>query len=276
MQMINAAAVSVFDFAFRPFLKLSPWAGLAAAALLTAVFMLFIFRWTSNQAGVKATKNRIKAHLLEMRLYKEQPAVIFRAQGRILLANLKYMGHNLRPLAVMIIPLVFILAHLNTRFGYEAIETGEPFLLKVLTAETTALPSAMDLRLDVPEGFVVETPPVRIDDEREVVWRLKAGKPGISSITVRAGSASIEKSMAAGVSPLSGIFPRQMRKSILDQFLYPGDPPLDRASPVRRIEIAYPVARMSLFGWGMHWIIPYFVLSLIFGFALKGPFKVEI
>lgn len=276
MQMINAAASKFFDLVFRPFLEMTPWAAMAVAALLTAVLMLFVFRLTSNQAGVKAAKNRIKAHLLEMRLYRDQPSVIFRAQGRILLANLNYMGHNARPLAVMIIPLVLILAHLNTRFGYEALNTGEPFLLKVLTSQNAALPSDMELRIDAPAGIVIETPPVRIDDEREAVWRLSARESGPTKIAIRAGSDVAEKSLAVGTSPLKGVFPRLDRKSVLDQFLYPGDAPMPRESSIRRVEIAYPPARMDLFGWKMHWIIPYFVLSLVFGFALKGPFKVEI
>lgn len=276
MQTINTAASKFFDIIFRPFLEMSPWAGMAAVALLTAVLMLVIFRLTSNQAGVREAKNRIKAHLLEMRLYRDQPSAVFRAQGRILKANLKYMGHNAKPLAVMIIPLVLILAHLNTRFGYEALETGEPFLLKVLTAENAARPSELNLRIEAPAELVVETPAVRIDDEREIVWRLSARESGSAAVRVKAGSAEAVKSVAVDTPPLSGVFPRKVRKSLFDQFLYPGDPPLPAESPFRRIEITYPAARMSLFGWRMHWIIPYFVLSLALGFALKGPFKVEI
>jgi hypothetical protein len=33
---------------------------------------------------------------------------------------------------------------------------------------------------------------------------------------------------------------------------------------------------MDLFGRHLHWLVVYFVLSIIFGFAFKGVFKVEI
>ena len=58
--------------------------------------------------------------------------------------------------------------------------------------------------------------------------------------------------------------------------MYPAEPPIKSQIPVESIEIRYPTKSMDLFGWKIHWIIVYFVLSIVFGFAFKGVFKVQI
>jgi len=58
--------------------------------------------------------------------------------------------------------------------------------------------------------------------------------------------------------------------------LNPGEKPLPREAEIKKIEVVYPSARLNLFGLKIHWLVAYFVLSIIFGFGLKGWFKVEI
>ena len=43
-----------------------------------------VFKYTSNQRAIKRARDDIKAHLLALKLFKENTRVIFRAQGRIL------------------------------------------------------------------------------------------------------------------------------------------------------------------------------------------------
>ncbi len=50
---------------------MNPWAAKVFISLLTGLFMLLVFKLTSNQAGLQRTKDRIKAHLLEFRLFKD-------------------------------------------------------------------------------------------------------------------------------------------------------------------------------------------------------------
>ena len=71
-------------------------------------------------------------------------------------------------------------------------------------------------------------------------------------------------------------FDEMIENHVIDQVLNPGEAPLPSASVVRSVEVKYPPASMSLFGWHIHWLIVYFILSIAFGFAFKGVFKVEI
>jgi len=274
MGIVNAVLGRVFDLLFLPVRTLTPWAGLILASLLTALLMLFVFRLTSNQAGIRRTKNRIKAHLLELRLYKDNMSVSLRAQGNIVLQNLRYIGYNAKPLLVMIVPLVLILAQLNLWFGASPLRPGDETLVKVKLREGYN-PLETGLELRATGGVAVETPPVRIEDEGEYAWRLRAVSAGPAGLEFEIGESSVAKSVTIGGRPLSKVSPLRGR-SLLDLLLYPGEAPLPGDVPIRRIEVLYPGRTLDFLGLGVHWLVAYLLLSIVFGFGLKGVFKVEI
>ena len=274
MGIVNAVLGRVFDLLFLPVRGLTPWAGLIIASLLTALLMLFIFRLTSNQAGIRRTKNRIKAHLLELRLYKDNMSVSLRAQGNILIQNLRYIGYNAKPLLVMIVPIILILAQLNLWFGASPLRPGDQTLVKVkLQDGYNPMETALELRTS--GGLAVETPPVRIEDEGEYAWRIRAVSEGPAGLEFAVGLSTIAKSVAIGGRPLSKVSPRRDRR-FLDLVLYPGEAPLPGGSPIKSIEILYEGRTLNFLGLGVHWLVAYFLLSIVLGFALKGVFKVEI
>ena len=274
MGVLNSVFGAIFDVVFAPFRTLGPWPGMIFISLATGIVMLLIFKKTSNQEAIKRAKNRIKAHLLEIRLYKSDTAAAFRAQGAMLGANFRYMGHAVRPMLVMFIPVLLILAQLNLRYGAASLRPGEQALVKVMLAEGVgAETTAASLR--APDGLVVETPPLRIGEEGEVDWRIRAEAPGLHRLTLDIGGATVEKLVSVGQEMPARVSPLRARK-FMDLFLYPGEKPLPKNSPVVKIEIGFPAQRLPLFGGTVNWLVAFFVLSLVFGFALKGVFKVEI
>jgi uncharacterized membrane protein (DUF106 family) len=275
MHVVNLVVGGLVGAILWPFRGLSPWFGLTAVSLLTALLMLEVYKLTSNQAAIRRAKDRIKAHLLELRLYKDNMRVTLRAQAAILRANLAYMGANLKPLAVMIIPLVLILAQLSLWFDRAPLAPGQETLVKV-GFDKAIDPVTLDLALDPPPGIEVTSPPVRIADEHEAVWRLKAVSPGPGRLTLRIGRLSVEKAVTVGGRDLARVSALASRGNFWKRLLYPGEPPLPAETPVRSIEVLYPAAALVAFGLRIHWLVAYLVLSIVFGFALKGVFRVEI
>ncbi len=275
MWIINSVLNKVFDVLFLPVRGLGPWAAMILVSLLTSFLMLLIFRHTSNQAGIKKEKNRIKAHLLELRLFKDNMGVQLKAQGRILLANFKYVGHNMRPMLVMIVPVLLILIQLNLWFGAASLKPGESVLVKVRLAEGK-YPSEVPAALAASGELEIETPPLRIEDEAEIDWRLRAKTAGEGRLTLTVGGETIVKSASVGATRLSPIPTLKPGRNLLDQVFNPGEAPLPSSSVVRSVEVRYPAAAMRLFGMNIHWLIVYFILSIAFGYAFKGLFKVEI
>jgi len=237
--------------------------------------MLFIFKRTSDQKGIKKTKNRIKAHLLELRLYKDDMRTSFKAQGNILLSNLKYMKHSLKPLLVMIIPIILILIHSNFWFGYDSLQKEEKALLKVKLSEEY-VPQEVNLQLSSPDSIRIESPPLRINEKKEIDWRFSATQKGVHELKIQAGAHSISKPISVDQKPLSRISPVKKSKNFINQILYPAEKPISQDSPIKSVEITYPSSGLSLFGIKIHWLIAFFGLSIIFGFSLKGLFGVEI
>ena len=42
------------------------------------------------------------------------------------------------------------------------------------------------------------------------------------------------------------------------------------------VEVTYPTLPLTVFGWELHWLVIFFVVSMAAGFALRGPLGVEI
>jgi uncharacterized membrane protein (DUF106 family) len=275
MGIVNGVFGGIIGVLLLPFRGLPPWCGMIFVSLLTAFLMLEIFRLTSDQEGIRKAKNAIKARLLEIRLFKDNLRISFRAQGAILRANLKYMACNAKPMLVMIVPLVFILAQLNLWFGAATLKPGETTLVKVKLA-ADADPLAVDVGIEPSTGLAIETPAVRIPDEHEIDWRIRAPEKGPASLTFYVAGRTIEKPVAVAGKPLTKVSTTTVGRSFLKRLLYPGEKPLPRDTPVTSIEILYPAKQLGFLGLNVHWLVAYFALSIIFGFAFKGVFKVEI
>ena len=130
---------------------------LTAIALAVAVAMLWAFKRCSDQAAIREAKRKVHAHLLAFRLYADEPSQIFRAQGQLLVWNLRYLALMLRPTAITIIPLALLLFHLDTVYGRRPLQAGES---AIVTAQfATAFDAPLSL---IGHGIVVETPPLRL------------------------------------------------------------------------------------------------------------------
>lgn len=275
MWVFNSIFGKIFEIIFIPFRSMSPWAGMIIISFLTALLMLFVFRFTSNQKEIRNVKDKIKAHLLEIRLFKDSLRISLKAQGNILRYNLKYISYSAKPLLVMIIPLVLILIQLNLWFGYSSLDPGQKAILK---AELDANQSLLNTQfvIETPPGLEIESPPLRIEEKNEVNWRLRATEPGIHELELMVNGQRVIKKVAVAQKDLSKISPLKIRRNFIDELFNPGEAPIPGNMPVKTIKIEYPDQLLNLFGWRIHWIIVYFALSIIFGFSFKGIFKVEI
>lgn len=276
MSAILNAIHDALDVFFIPFEAIAPFWGMLAVSLVTGVLMLVVYKYTSNQDALARVKDRIKAHLLEAWIYREDVAVMLRAQVSVLRANFKYVALNMKPLAVMIIPVVIILVHLNFRYGMRPIRPGEETVVKSVRKEAVTA-DKMDEKLVAPEGIRVETAGVRIGERGEVAWRVKAVKEGTYALKIKAGDKVYEKTLVVG-EPGVRLASRRFASGLVDAFFYPGESVLPDEGSLGKIEINYPLDSPAIpgTGWKPHWLLQYVVLSIIFGLAFKKPFRVEL
>jgi len=275
MWWLNQAVGLVVKIFLLPFTGLNPWAGMIFISLVTAILMLFIYKKTSNQHGIKEAKNLIKGYLLEIRLFPNDFGIFLGGLKRLLSANLRYLAYNLKPLLVMIVPIFLLLAQMNLWFGYQVQQPGETLLLKVEFNQAVEV-DRLDLQVEAPPGVMVDSPPVRIIDENEVDWRLRIVELRGGQLVIKNGGEMYAKDISLPPSRLARVSAIRVNQNIWEQLLNPGEKPLPREAEIKKIEVLYPSARLNLFGLKIHWLVAYFVLSIIFGFGLKGWFKVEI
>lgn len=264
----------MFDLLLFPFRNMSPWVAMILVSLLTGLLMLWVYKYTSNQQGIKSVKDKIKAHLLELRLYKDNFQVTLQAQKKIIACNMRYMFYALKPMLVMMVPIVLMLIQIDLWFGYRPLRPGESVLLKV---KLDRGPLQTDLTLQAPPGVEVETPALRIEEEKEVDWRVKGNKEGEYQLAFTVDNQTFTKQLVVfSHKPLVKISPARVRNGFLDRLLDPGEAPIPSGLPVSRVDIVYPGQEMSFFGLPVHWLIVFFILSIVVGFGLKGFFGVEV
>lgn len=264
----------IFDGLLFPFRSAPPVIGLGAMSLATGILMLLTVRYTSNQKGIRAAKEKIKAHLLGIRLFKDDPVLVVGAQKEIARATLAYVKYALPPFAVMLLPFIILLLQLNLYFGYHPLRPGESTIVAVRLREQ--LPwSDMPVRLDVPQGLVVETPALRMAEEREVAWRVRATQGGRFDLAVQLAGQEFRKAVWV-TDRLVRVIPTRRRASLLARVFAPGEVPLPSDALVEVITVGYRPRAFSVVGWEIPWFILFLGLSLGSGYLLHGVFRVEI
>lgn len=288
MEAVNAVLRGLVGGLLYPFRGLHPLVGLTLVSLATGIAMLLVFKATSNQAGIAAVKRKIHACLFEIRLFNDDLRAILRAQGELLRHNLVYLRYSFVPLLWMIVPFVLLMAQLQFHYGYRPLAPGEAALVEVVLAEgwEEALPAGAvedfdgftrpAVELATPEGVRIETPGVWAPELREMSWRVSGERPGDYQLEVAVGGERYGKSLRVADEPaVRRLSPIRPGRDLLRQLLYPAESPLPEG-PVESIAVGYRDAEVWFLGWDTHWILVFFILSIVFAFALRNRMGVSI
>lgn len=189
--------------------------GLAAALAL---------RRFSDRAAVRASINRMIAHLYEFRLFIDTPSLIFRAQLDLLRENLRLLRLILAPCAILALLFLALFPQLDALYGHAPLKPGDP---SIITARFDG-----DATLEAPPGIAIETPAVHSIHDHEVSWRVRPLGKTSGELRLRHDGRVTTKRVVAGAGWVDG---------------YSG----------RAIEIHYP--RRSVLG--ANWMVWFFLLS---------------
>jgi hypothetical protein len=244
----------------------------ALVSLIVGLVMVVVFRYTSDQKAIRITKDQLKAHLLAVRLFRDQPPIVLSSYGRIMRSTGRYLKLAFLPLLYVILPLTLLMVQLDRYLGFVPLQTGQPFLVKVHAASADTLNEAL---LQLPPEIAATAPAVHIPAENEVVWRVVAEKNGNYEVNIAAAGQTFSK-RAVVSSGLARISPVRFRGRFWKRMVVSGEPALPENSPIQSIEVSYP-ARSIYFAWlEWNWIWLFFVLSLGGGFFFKSILRIEI
>jgi hypothetical protein len=253
----------------RPFSGHSPMLSLIPLCVLLGILMLMVFKTTSNQKAITRVKARLMAYLYEMRLFVDDPLLVWKAQWGLLGANLKYVALMSVPALVMTAPMLVVIGQLECFYGYSPLKPGQA---AVVTVQMTRSGEGQTPTLRAPEGIEVETPPVHVDGGRQVSWRIRAVRPLTGEIQIVLPDGTLDKSIVAGRGP-QYVSARRV-SSALDLLIYPGEKRLP-PGPVDWIELNYAPASVHALGLDLHWLVWLLVLSMVSALLLKRPFRVS-
>ncbi len=271
LDRINAFCTSGFTIFMIPLSHLSPAWAMVILSLVIGTALVWLFGRTSNQAAIASIKDRISGNLLAVRLFKHDLGIVMGLQGNLLLLTLHYLLHSMLPMLVMGLPVAFLLAQMNGWFGVHNLRPGSTALLKVTVRDAMQL---NDISLEGTRAVQVDSPAVHIAPERQIAWRIKAVAAGDEPLTIHACGQEITKSIRVGNQWQPGSPLRSSKAS--DQFLFPQEPALNADPIVESIALTLPSLPLRICGIELPWLAWFFILTMIFGFALKGLLGVQI
>jgi hypothetical protein len=241
-------------------------------SLVIGLVMVLVFRYTSDQKAIHVAKDRLKAHLLALRLFQDQIPIVMRSYGRIVLATGHYLRLAFKPLLLVIVPMTFLIVQLDRYLGSVPLEVGRSFLVKVKMADSNALDEAS---LQPPVGLATTAPAVHVPSENEVAWRMVAATDGDYIVSIQVSDQTFSKRVVVG-SGLSRLSSVRLRGRFWKRIFVSGEPAVPDNNFIDAIEVLYP-ARNITFAWiEWNWIWLFFVLSLAAGFLFKSILGIEI
>src|SRR5262249_7972709 len=142
---LNAAANVLGSTLLAPIAVLPGWLSATLVAVASGLLLLLIFRYTSHQRWIKAVRNYMKANLLALKLFKDDPSVALGAQGRVLLGALLLLLLAIVPMAIMLIPVCLLASQLALWYQASPLRIGEPAVV-TMTFNGPADSSRPDVR----------------------------------------------------------------------------------------------------------------------------------
>jgi hypothetical protein len=241
-------------------------------SVVTGLVMVVVFGYTSDQKAIRSAKDKLKAHLLAVRLFQDQLPVVLRSYGRILRGTVTYLRLAFKPLLFVIIPITLLIVQLDRYLGLVPFRAGEAFLVTAQLSNANALD---EISLQLPAEIAASAPPVHALASNQVVWRVVAEKDGRYDIDIGISGQTFSKTIvvSSGVARLS---PVRLRGRFWERLFVSAEPALPESSPVESIAVNYSDRSIHLAWLDWNWIWLFFVLSLVAGFVFKEILGIEI
>jgi hypothetical protein len=257
-------------------MALGQTAGIVLLSVLTGIGIMIAFKYTANRRALRSAKDVIQGALLGIVVFRHDTRAMFAEEGRLVRGSLRYMLAGIKPLAVVIIPMVAIFAAIELYAGYQPLPIGSTALVTAeAEGEDLGALSAATLTGNAVE---VETEPLRIPATGEVCWRVRASEPGEHTLTLSAGGRSVEKSLIVGghkQRPVA-ISLHRVRGGFEDVLIRNDEPLIPSDAPVAALTVDYPEALVDLGVVRLHWIWATLIIATIAAVIVKPILKVEI
>lgn len=243
---------------------------LAAIGIAVGLVFLLALRKLSDQGAIRKIRRQIQACLYELRLFVDEPGLIWRAQVRLVALNIRYLALMLRPALVLAVPMLFLFAVLEPFYGNVPLAISENSIITVKLAHPLNFLVAPPI-LQPPDGIEVTTPAVRMQGTAQVCWRVRAVKTTSGLLRIVFPTEIVTKKIVSGSSP--EFLSTKRVRSFWQLFWHPTESRLPQGN-VEWIEINYPSRVMEWMGLDLPWYAWLLVFSSITVVVLMKPLRV--
>lgn len=270
---LNGGMNVLFTLLRGPISALPAWLSLTIISAVLGVILLILFKYTSNQAAIGRVRDKIKARLLAMKLFKDNVPVVLKSQIQVFAAAIMLLIYSIPPMLVMIIPFCLVLGQLGRWYQARPLSVNEPAVVKVQLsgAENQPLSSVLLVPTKVAEVMVG---PVRVPSKQQVYWKFQPTQPGIHHLQFNVAGIQVRKELSVG----SGLMPVSIKRpslTFIEVIEHPTEHPFNQTSPIQSISIDYPDRYPSFLGFGL-WFWAMVMIAIVSGFVFKPLFDVKI
>ncbi|MFK5955421.1 MAG: hypothetical protein QM477_03140 [Planctomycetota bacterium] len=278
------AIFDVFDLAFG---WAGPFAVVTIVSGLVGVLFILAFPHVSSQEGIKSVKSKISYNLVAIRLFQDDLPTVMRSLGATLSWNFAYLGLNMLPMVVLAAPFMIVWFQLNALYAYQPVHAGSDQMVVVELSEAVSKPQ--DVVVTMPSGEVLQSR-VNLASRHDgtnlipatVLVRYTPSVAGSQELTFSYAGEKVTKTVEVDTDPrrLSRVRTSDPMGGFIaqtDPIVLYGDPILPSSSFVSNVTVDYAAAPLGFLDGGeMSIMIWFVVMSMVVGFALKGPLGVEI
>ncbi len=277
MTKFNLFVTKVFDYILYPFSFLNPFWAVFFLSFVSSIVVLIIYKAVSSPDKIKDAKDKIKGHILAIRIYRDHWKVLLLSFFKSLFYTLKYFTLNFFPIVFILPILFFVFAQMEVRYGYRPFVKGEKAIVKVRLTDDFDLETS-DVNLIKSDYVKEKIPPVFVYALNEVDYVLEINKDSSFVLGFEVNGTKYEKKFSVlpkigNKSEALGI--KTFFVSTPEVFLYPAENKIKDNSDVKYIYTKYPSYRINFLGTRLHWLWHYLLWTLIIVLALKNKFGVE-
>ena len=288
MNALNGFVTKLFNFVLTPLEMMGNEMSLILLSGIFGAVALIVFKHISSQDGIKGAKDKIKGHMIAIRIYQDDLVVVGVSIVKVLVRNLQYVLLNFGPFIPMAPLFVFVVAQTVVRYGFDPVQVvsaeereamlpgaGNEFKVFMKPGQEEM---AAQLEIVWPEGLTPVSPLVRNGSRGRAFQEFVASAPGDYEIEMRfADGSSYTKLISAGETDLRYLQNEKV-SSGFTALLWPAEDVFAADSPIDHVFFDYPEASL---GWlplsGPEGVIIWFVIaSMVFAFALIKPLGVQI
>lgn len=287
MNAIHTAVSAIFDVVLTPFEWLGDVWALVLVSGIFGILALLLFKQISWQAGIKSTKDKIKGHMIAIRIYQDDLGIVFSSVLKVVLRNFQYLALNFGPILPLLVPFILIASQLVVRYGFaplpvidlaraEAMLPGRGTMLEV-RMKASHEGEVSSLTVELPPHLKALSPLARNARDGIAVIEFAAVAPGMADVLFAVGGqAAGTKSISAGLEA-----PRSMQPERVSDFwsswLWPAEPTFPRDSPIDSVRFTYPSRDLGFLPGGAFGVLlTFFLASILFGIAVLKPLNIQI